>query len=290
MWQDTLKRQYKHKVNREQIILKDCPYCGGTKYNLEVHSSRGVFHCWVCDAKGTVRKFFKDQHLEFDDSDWKSSEAVVSVSKEELSLDGFVPVDYEKNKEYLESRGLTASDIGTYNLLTATQGRYRGKLIIPLYEGGKVVYFVSRHMFFGGRYLNPVIDKKKILPYFLGSVNRLRLYIVEGAFDAISVHKLGFTVTPLLGSGISDEQVDKIKTIGFKEVVVALDGDIKDKAIAMYTRLKVAGVHTKIVFFPGNDDPNELYLADRDYLRKILTTPTEVSIKDKFELALYARR
>jgi DNA primase len=289
MWQEEIKKNFKHKVDRNQIKLHICPYCSNNRYNLEINSVEGIYHCWVCGASGRIEKFFTDQSLNFDTTGWKPS-VVTREEKdvEQMDLSLFKTVEYKANYKFLSGRGIEADDVSRYNLLTVDQGRYKDRLIIPLKDGEKYVYFVSRDMFPRGKYLNPVIDRKNLLLYYLGedvSV-RKRLYIVEGAFDAISVNKLGFSVAMLIGSSLSDGQIKKIKRIGFSDVVVCLDGDLKKKAVDMQLNLIRDGVNAKIILIPGNDDPNDLYVADKKYLKKILERPKEVTLLERAEMAM----
>jgi DNA primase len=100
------------------------------------------------------------------------------------------------------------------------------------------------------------------------------------------VNKLGFSVAMLIGSSLSDGQIKKIKRIGFSEVVVCLDGDLKKKAVDMQLNLIRDGVNAKIILIPGNEDPNDLYVADRKYLKKILERPKEVTLLERAEMAM----
>ena len=285
MWQDEIKRQFKHRINRDEIILKTCPYCNNNKYNLQISITKGVFSCWVCSASGKIEKFFKDQNLEFDKTPWQSSApAIMERTPEKLDFTGFWPVEYDKHKKFFDSRCITADDIIKYNFLTTDSGRYKNKLVIPLKEGNEVKYFVSRDMFAKGKYNNPVINKKEHLLYYMGNENKMSLYIVEGAFDAISVNKLGFSVAMLLGSSISSEQLTKIKRIGFNEIIICLDGDLKKKSMALCTKIRNIGFKSRIIIFQGNEDPNDLYVADKEYLKKILSNPKELNLTDEMEL------
>jgi len=286
MWQETIRKRYAHKVNKDEIILKNCPYCSNDKYNLQLNVTKEIFSCWVCGVSGRIEKFFRDQDLEFDKIGWQSSITVEKKAKELLDLSDFTPVNFEKNRVFLVSRGLEPVDVQRYNLLTATSGKYRNKLIIPLKEGDTYAYFVSRDMFAKGKYYNPVINKKSHLLYYLGTEQKRRLYVVEGSFDAISVNKVGFSVAMLLGSSMSNEQLRKIEQIGFTEVVVCLDGDLKKKAMALYEKILGYGLHTRIVLFPGKDDPNELYLEDKEYLKKLLERPKELSASGRVAITL----
>ena len=225
-------------MDKEEITLKTCPYCGNTRYNFQINSIKGIFNCWVCSASGRVEKFFKDQNLEFDKTGWQSTATVSNRTPEILNFDGFIPIQYNIHAKFLLSRGLLPEDVYKYDLLTTNYGKYKGKLVIPLKEGNDVVYFVAKEMAPKGRYTNPIINKRDFLLYYLGTENKMRLYIVEGAFDAISVNKVGFSAAMLLGSSISKEQIAKIKRTGFKEVVVCIYGDLKKKDISIYEKLQ----------------------------------------------------
>jgi len=288
MWQDILKKNFKHKIDKDELILQECPYCKNPRYNLQISLTKGIWQCWACGKHGHIEQFFKDQNLHFDKTGWQSStiNEPKKIDQEILSLDGFVLIDYDRHKEFLKSKGLDKEDEYKYDIMTTYKGKYKSKIIIPLKEGNQVLYFMARDMFSKGKYYNPTIDRKPLLLYYLGVKNRLTLYLVEGTFDAISVNKLGYTVGILLGSGISKEQMVKIKKFGFTDVVVCLDGDLKKKAIELHDKLQKVGIKTRVVLIPGMEDPNDLFVSDSAYLLKLLSTPKEVTVSDRVQILL----
>ena len=44
----------------EEVVVR-CPFkeCDDNSGHLWINTSKGVYHCWICGAKGTVRKLFK---------------------------------------------------------------------------------------------------------------------------------------------------------------------------------------------------------------------------------------
>jgi DNA primase len=274
----------KFRENRDELIFKTCPFCENSKSNFQINLEKNVYNCWVCSASGRLTTLLKKNGIEIDERRWQSSNTTKEIIPEKLDFSGFTLIDYEKHRKFLSSRGIDPEDVSRYNLFSTDYGRYKNKLIIPLMEGNNVVYFVSRDMFAKGRYNNPVINKKEHLLYYMGNENKMSLYIVEGAFDAISVNKLGFSVAMLLGSSISTEQLTKIRRIGFKEVIICLDGDLKKKATALCSKIRDLGFKSKIILFPGNEDPNDLYVADKEYLKKILEQPKDLDLTDEMEL------
>jgi len=288
MWADTLKEQFKYRLRRDEVILKECPFCSNDNYNIEFSMSKNVFHCWVCGAKGTVYSFFKLYNLPLDDIDWQSSTPIRQERQDSLFIDGFVSIEYDEWPRFFKKRGLIEEDIKRYNLLTGTKGRYFQTMVIPLYEGRRLVYFVARELL-GFKYKNPVIERRNIIPYFMGDTNRLELVLCEGALDAISVNKVGFTSGVLLGKFFSNEQMRRLKRFGFDKVVVALDGDAIKQAIILADRLSELGIRSRIARFNDGDDPNSLYVKSPSLLKKTINEAHEFSVREKAEIAMGGR-
>lgn len=261
MWWDPLL-QFEHKLRRDEIILKQCPFCGNQRYNLEVSKTKEVVHCWACGWGGKAKTFLLLNKLPADFDGWVQTVPETKAQKKEtVGIDTFVRIDWKTHEKMLKSKGICEADIDRYNLLYATEGKYKKCLIIPLYEGNRLVYTVARHTILG-RYLNPIVEKKALVPYYLGKKNRYMLYLCEGALDAIVINKCGFSSAPLLGTQLSEEQIDKIKSFGFNQVVVALDGDVFGKAIVMCDKLNYRGIDSYVLKFDLKDDPNDLFVRD----------------------------
>jgi DNA primase len=287
MWDDILKQKVPHKMSRGQIILKVCPFCSNSNYNIEVSTEKGVFHCWICNQAGIVKQLFKELDLKFEDDGLRVSKGQQPVQNfDDLSLDTFYPVKWERFKKFLASRGLEQADIARYNILTTDKGKFRGRVIFPLYEGSKLVYIVSRDTETKGRYYNINVNRSGILPYYLGTVDKTTVYLCEGTLDAISVHKLGYSAAILLGTILTPAQLRKLDTFGFKRVVVSLDGDAAEKAHKIYDSVTKHGLPAAMVLFDKKDDPNSVFVRDKAELKHALKNFREVSIKDKVCLKL----
>lgn len=286
MWDNTLKKKITHKLGRGQIVLKVCPFCSNDRFNIEVSVEKGIYHCWICNASGKVWKLFKELGIPFEDDGLKVSTLPTTAPKDELSIKPFSLVKWDTYKTFLEARGLDQSDIDRYHILTTDKGKFRGKIIFPLYEGFKLVYIVGRDSVAKGRYYNINILRSSILPYYLGKTDKTTIHLCEGIFDAISINKLGYTSGVLLGTVLSNEQIRKIEAFGFKTVVVCLDGDALDKAIKMFDMVSKHGFHTRIVLFHKLDDPNSVFVRDKAELKHALKNHKEVSIKDRVQLKI----
>jgi DNA primase len=283
MWDNVLTKRIKHKLGRGQILLRHCPYCGDENYNIEVSVEKEIFHCWICDAAGIVKKLFMELGLPFEDDGMKVTPAP-TTPKDELTLKPFRKVRWENYAKFLKSRGLEKADIDRYNIMTTDKGKFKNKIIFPLYEDDKLVYLVARDVTPKGKYYNINISRSGVLPYFPGTKKKTEAYLCEGVMDAISVNKLGYPAVVLLGTILSAEQLRKFAVIGFKDLVVCLDGDVIKKAIQIYDKISKAGFKVTMASFSNKDDPNSLFVKDRAELKYILKQATEVTLTDRVKL------
>lgn len=116
------------------------------------------------------------------------------------------------------------------NVVVAHSGKYKNRYIIPVYEGGKLVYFQGRSMTKEQmpKFLNPVVVKEHII------LNRelfdpeKYIIISEGLVDAFMIeYDQG---TTCLGASISDVFLEHILPLSKKGVIVALDNPAIDKS------------------------------------------------------------
>ena len=286
MWDNALTTKFPHKMSRGQIILKTCPFCENTNFNIEVSIEKGVYHCWICDHSGTVWQLFKELGLKFEDDGLKVSSAAVVTEPDAISLEPYFPARWERYHKFLSSRGLGKEDIERYQLMTALKGKFRDKLIFPLYEGNKLVYIVARSTAPGGRYYNINVNRAGLLPYYLGKIHKTTIYLCEGVIDAISVNKLGYTAAVLLGTILDRVKLQKIEKFGFKTVVICLDGDALTKAIKIFDMVFESGILTQIVLLNKQDDPNAVFVRDKAELKHALKNSREVTLRDRVNIKI----
>lgn len=280
MWYDPILKNFEHRIRKDEIALRTCPFCGNDKYNCEVSMPKKVYHCWACGAKGAAYWFMMKNNLPYEDEAWASSRppersSILGTSGQGIQLDAFQKIDYKAFKNFLNSKGLTEEDVDTYSIMSSG-----GYVIIPLYEGKKLVYFIQRDPV-SGRYLNPTVPKGGLLPYFLGHLDLGVVYLVEGTFDAISIHKLGFTAAVLLGTHMTMDQINKLRTFGFTKVVVCLDGDVLSKALDLCQTLSIDGFDSYLVKFKGKEDPNDVYVRSPADLMNLIGAKKKPTLLDK---------
>jgi DNA primase len=151
--------------------------------------------------------------------------------------------------------------------------RFRGRLLIPIRESGRIVGF-------GGRLLEGQSEAKYLnspdTPLYqkgltLFALDRAREAIrreevalfVEGYFDAIGLHQAGVcTAIATCGTALTEKHLELVKKAGAKELVFVFDGDAAGmRAAQRASEIAAAqGVSARVLVPPGGEDPDETVL------------------------------
>lgn len=145
-----------------------------------------------------------------------------------------------------------------YKPMIAFRKKYQGRLIIPVFERNKLVFFQGRSAFdfIQPKYLNPDVAKENIVLNIDDFDFSKPVVICEGLIDAMSVE--GNQGTACLGSGISDNTLAKIyDRYALAQIIVALDNPlIDDSGHKNYKKLmeeSIYGKKLKYFFMPGTE-------------------------------------
>jgi DNA primase len=151
--------------------------------------------------------------------------------------------------------------------------RFRGRLMIPIRESGRIVGF-------GGRLLEGQSDAKYLNSpdtplYQKGSVlfalDRAREAVrresvalfVEGYFDAIGLHQASVqTAVATCGTALTEKHLELVTKASAKELVFVFDGDDAGMRAAQRASeiAAAAGVTARVLVPPGGEDPDETVL------------------------------
>lgn len=166
-----------------------------------------------------------------------------------------------RGHEYLKTRGITPAQIAHYKIGYCPTGRYAQRLIFPVFQNGKQVYFTSRYC---GNHdqkgLNPLNEdgsfrRECCLLNYDNAVGAKMVLIVEGAFDMMA-HA---STVALMGKVMSDVQVSLVEDLakhGLEEAVVVLDPDASKEADEIYKRL-LGRVPRVSILRLGYGDPHD---------------------------------
>ena len=306
--------------NESQQLQVNCPRCQQReglstpdgKYNLEINTAKRVFRCWKCDEpkfSGSLGKLirifgtYSDQELYksyggsyidiFNEEDEEEFIPEIKLPDEFISFSDLDISDQEHLAAYsymVVERKINRETLLKYRLGFCTTGKYAGRIIIPSYDAtGEINYFVSRTYRRGVKptYLNPKIDKDRII-FNEGMINwDSTIYIVEGAFEMFSL----VNGAPQLGKTISKALFFKLKEKR-PPIVIVLDPDAYKNAIEMVTLLKTIYVgeenKVKIVKLKGEEDLDEIRRnSGKKIMLSYLYNAEELSTDDYMNMRLF---
>lgn len=182
----------------------------------------------------------------------------------------------EGDYAYLASRGLSKDDVERLMIGRVTDGYLKGRLFLPYFKNGAVVYYATRALVGGAFYENKYMkashsecESYQHIPWGLQTLGRGSdtLVISEGYFDAAVWEKEGYSVlSPITGNFSKDQWPDVLSACRmFKRVLVIFDNDEVSHAGESFTertaeKLFRARIPFVVAHTPANiKDVNDYY-------------------------------
>jgi len=163
------------------------------------------------------------------------------------TVDGYINTLYHGIlKKFIEDRRITT------DIFIAYKGRFKDRIIIPIYEGGNIIYFQGRTINGNDiKYLNPVSDKQNIIFNKDNFIQNKPIFITEGIIDAMSI---SVNATTCLGKEISDEFLSKLYEYT-DSIYIVLDND-EDGISSLKKIIETSKYNQKLNYFimPFNFD------------------------------------
>ena len=255
-------------ANSGKNISVICPACksdsksSSKKKKLSICLNKGIYHCWVCEAKGYNIAKFAIRNTFVNKSDVATLNDLFSFDddKEEKEPDYILrlPEDFcllvnatgrlgKVATSYLHKRGLTQNDFLRYKIGISSEFEFNNRVIFPSFcEDMKLNYFLSRtyddNQF--RKYKNCNIQRKDIIFNEYLIEWEQPIVLVEGVFDAI---KAGHNAIPMLGSWIDESHFLFKKIVHEKTpVTLGLDPDAIEKTMKIAKNFKQYGIDVKI--------------------------------------------
>ena len=146
--------------------------------------------------------------------------------------DALTPDDYQ----YLIERGVTKEDADRLMIGRVTDGYLKGRLFLPYFKNGAVVYYATRALtggaFAENKYMKASLEESpsyQHIPWGMQTLNRRTdiLIISEGYFDAVSWEREGYAVlSPITGNFSASQWPDVISACRmFDKVLIIFDND-----------------------------------------------------------------
>lgn len=271
-----------------------CPFCKSSNKNklkMIVHLEKNIYHCWVCDKKGSninylisridktkskeAERFFKKKYKKtFDlglDFDSLFGETHIEEEVEKVSIpNGFnllvgaynsTHPDIRDVFKYALKRGASKHKFWFLRLGYSLDSEFSRCLILPsLDDNGEINFYTSRKIDADTtdsfKYKNANIKKSTIIFNELNIDWSQRLTIVEGPLDLL---KTNDNSTCLLGSSLTEDMLLFKRIIENKTpVALALDSDAYYKTLKIARCLYSYGIDVKIVDTRGPCDVGDM--------------------------------
>lgn len=264
-----------------------CPiHHGDGRDAFHVNLARGVFHCFSCDAGGTVLDFVAAmegcslfeaaRRIELISSSpdlLKSApDGKVLVTKRRRVVSSplkFALTRIDYSHPYLAERGIaeeTAIEFGVG--FYPGPGLMHGRLVIPIHNaGGELIAYCGRSVDqTQPRYrLPPAFTKSEILfnMHCAAARGERSVVVVEGFFDCMKVHQASVrSVVGLMGSALYEPQRQALLE-RFSRVILMMDGDSTGRKATMLIAQKLRPHCTvRAILLPDGVQPDQLTAKD----------------------------
>ena len=253
------------------IYRGKCPFHNETHPSFTVYPKTESFYCFGCMRHGNAIKFIElIEGVDYEEAyrifierfngkiEEKKSKKEDKREKIELPdmisiSDPRVPkyfIDYIKrreiDKEILDKK---------YNVGVCLEGRYRDRLIFPIYMKGEIRSFIANDVtgFNKPKYLYPSTPKD----YFFNFDNAIEsnnIIVVEGIWDALRIGDNGLA---LLGSYITKRQLEVLREYSIDEVTIMLDADASKKIYILGHLLSFVAKRVYVALL-DKGDPGEM--------------------------------
>lgn len=282
-------------VSQNWINIK-CPFCEDSSNHCGINLDNLRVSCWICGKHSIANLILEITHCSFrasrriarqlslgaEDYDNPPRSGIVgnaspNTTPKNVNLPRESTLDFPKiHIEYLRSRGFTPplKFIKKYKLLaTHTIGKYRFRIIIPVYMNHKIVSFTSRDVTDqqDPKYLNaPNRDSQISIKNNIYNYDNLKngsdAILVEGPLD---VWKLGDSAVSLIGVKYTDRQIILLKNKMIRNLFIMFDNDIAGvKASRVLARIMAPLVNRiEIIKLQGINDPGELTVDEASILK-----------------------
>jgi len=164
---------------------------------------------------------------------------------------------------YLWKRGIRPEDAQACGLMWCSMGRYRNRLVFPVWEEGRLVYFQARAMWeptLGEPFIKalnpPKTEGAAVSGEVLLNLDRARPHPhvadTQGGSDAL---KVGPDAVASFGKQLTAVQISKLQQAGVREVDLMWDADAGQEAWAEAPRL--AQCFAVRICLPPTGDPGD---------------------------------
>lgn len=248
-----------------------CVLCGDSKkspskkrFHLDYNNGNPGFHCFNCERSGTFLQLYsrikgvsiaqaqkelkkydvedltqrlstRKQKKVLDEIEYEYHDYILDGCISECDrADGYIQQQYQKVLINFISERKIPEGVSLY---IAIKGKYKNRIIIPIWVDGHITYFQARriHESMEPKYKNPTLEKGSIILNRDNFDPKKPVVVTEGLIDAFMIGKQG---TSCLGAYISDRFIEELISLVDKEnIILAFDNDAPGmKSLVEFTK------------------------------------------------------
>lgn len=307
------KTSFLSSIFSDVILSKDsteisvrCPYCGKAgKSKMCIIIESGVYHCWVCEAKGRgLAKLIskvnpgkvKEYVQNYSASERHRLKEEEGLEEPDISLpDDFKLImqgnkkdpDWREVTKYAISRGFNKKTLWEFKVGYSRSYEWKRRLMLPSFDAdGKLNYLTGRSIDPDNtfRYKNLSKSRNSVIFNEMDIDWKKPLFLSEGPLDLV---KVKINKTCLLGSTLSPESLLFEKIVSNSTpIIMILDDDAKKKAVKIADSLVQYDIPLRINFCSQEADLNEL---SEESIKNLINTSKayDYSFKLKLKLGSY---
>lgn len=252
------------RIQRGQVALETCYFCGNDRWNLELSPDKGVYGCWACRSGGRLDGLLQSL---------TGQSHHIPVQKGKRALPSAKPVAPQEFRSkpvgavqsalwYLHRRGVTVDVATAYGMVVCLEPGHllENRICIPAREfwTAAVQGWVGRGYIPNVRpkYLS-TMPRKTICGWWLRRPD-IPTVVVEGLLDGIAVHQAGYSVAVLLGVGASGVVDWAARLAPEVPVVIMLDGSAGEQAHHLYWQIQPVRPTVALARLAPEADPSSI--------------------------------
>ena len=227
-----LKHGFDVPVDKEEFNIL-CPFHVDSVPSCAINTAKGLWICFRGCGQGSLKTFLQtylgvpwsDVEGEIDQTQWSLDlwddlETLISEPTPEVELPQGLAIP---DNHWIFRRGFQRSILEETGCITNNYG----DLIIPVTDRfHKLQGYISRRQQAVPKYMYSFGFKKSTVLFgghLLEKTNKI--YVTEGALDALWLRQHGYPAVAVLGANVSREQIKLINGLYPEEVILCLDND-----------------------------------------------------------------
>jgi 5S rRNA maturation endonuclease (ribonuclease M5) len=238
-------------------------------YNVE----KGVFNCFSCGFKGDTNKLMKELGIVFTVEPLSKQAFKIKRLQDKLeALRGDKPIYLPEPRFPIKHsfKGISYPTMLKFGAFMTTHDSMDDYVCIPVYQGGKLKFIEGRHSLLNvkntsmPKYMRrPAgVDVSTVLFPLDAVTDFTQVILVEGIFDALNMHDMGYTNT-LCVFGTNNFTAGKAKMLderGCRHAIIMMDGDNpgRQAAVKIQKLLSQRSIHTTIINMEDGKDPGSI--------------------------------